>query len=297
MFFVIIAFLSPLFYAIANIVECSLSNKIFKHPATMIFYISILNLAFVPLLFLFELPTVPTLSAFFCFFVLGVLDAAYLYPYYKALKVIDTSIVAALFSIGQVIIPVMTYFWLGEMLSLIQYAGFFIIIFSSVILSIKDFRIPKLNKAFYYMVLVSLILASYMVFEKYIFENYDPNWVNMVMYPKFFSTFLPFLFLLSKKKRDNIKKSFVHYKEKFVLFAANEFTCFVGLATSVYALSGLSPVFTASVSATMPIFLLFISVLLHKKFAIKGYDDLTPKLMVKKTVCFIFIILGVVMVV
>lgn len=95
----------------------------------------------------------------------GFLDIVYLYPYYTAMKVIDTSIVAALFSLGQITIPVMTYLWLDERLSLTQYIGFAIIIMSSIALSIKGTKIPKLNRAFYYMVGASLLRAFYVVLE------------------------------------------------------------------------------------------------------------------------------------
>ena len=46
---------------------------------------------------------------------------------------------------------IMSYFLLDEKLTLAQYIGFTIIVMASVALSIKGKKIPKLNKAFYYM--------------------------------------------------------------------------------------------------------------------------------------------------
>lgn len=37
MFILFVALLAPFFSSFANIIECKLSNNIFKHPATMIF--------------------------------------------------------------------------------------------------------------------------------------------------------------------------------------------------------------------------------------------------------------------
>lgn len=82
------------------------------------------------------------------YFLLAFIDVAYLYPYYKAMKVIDTSIVSALFSLGQITIPIMTYLFLDERLRESQYAGFLLIIAASIVLSINDFKMPKLNRAF-----------------------------------------------------------------------------------------------------------------------------------------------------
>lgn len=114
MFFLLAAFGSPLFYAFAVIIESQLSNRTFKHQTTMIFYISLMNAVFVPLVMFLGWPSVPSTAAIVCYVLLAFLDIVYLYPYYTAMKVIDTSIVAALFSLGQITIPVMTYLWLDD---------------------------------------------------------------------------------------------------------------------------------------------------------------------------------------
>ena len=54
MFVLFIALLAPIFYTFANIIECKLSNNIFKHPVVMVFYISLMNCLFLPLLPLYE---------------------------------------------------------------------------------------------------------------------------------------------------------------------------------------------------------------------------------------------------
>ena len=182
MFFILIAFLAPAFSAIACIIESRLSNCTFKRQTTMIFYISLMNCVFLPLVFLFGMPSVTTWQALLCYIGLALIDVLYLYPFYTALKVIDSSIVAALFSLGQITIPLMSFLFLGEILNLSQYIGFIVIIMASVALSIKGTRIPKLSRAFYYMVLASLLRAVYAILEKYVLID-DGNWVNMAVYP------------------------------------------------------------------------------------------------------------------
>lgn len=296
MFFVLIAFLSPFFYAFAVIIESLLSNRTLKHQTTMIFYISLMNAVFLPLTLLLGTPSLPEGSVWFCYALLALIDIVYLYPYYTAMKVIDTSIVAALFSMGQITIPVMTYFVLKETLMLTQYIGFMIIIMASIALSIKGSRIPKLNRAFYYMVGASLLRAFYVVLEKYVL-NLDGNWVNMVVYPNLISGFIPFSFLLVKKWRADIVKNFPPYMHKFKIFALNEFLCFLGLVCAVYGLSGLSPVISASIGATQPIFMLAISFLLLSHFGVQLKEKISRRVMMKKMFCFVLIILGVILVV
>lgn len=296
MTFVFAAFLSPLFYAFACLIESQLSNRTFKHQTTMIFYISLMNCLFLPLLLFFGMPEIPSKELFFYYVLIAVIDVAYLYPYYTAMKVIDTSIVGALFSLGQITIPVMTYFFLEERLEFTQYIGFTIIIMASIALSIKGAKIPKLNRAFYYMVLASLLWALHIVMEKYVL-NLDSNWINVTIYPTALAGLFPLLLLFRKKWRKDIKKNFPPYLHKFKYFVVNEFFDFIGMAASIYGLSGLSPVASASISATLPIFMLGISYLALKYLGVKLKERFSARYLMKKFFCFVLIILGVILVV
>lgn len=46
--FLLAAFGMPIFAAMAVIIESHLSNRTFKHPTTMVFYVSISNALFLP---------------------------------------------------------------------------------------------------------------------------------------------------------------------------------------------------------------------------------------------------------
>lgn len=296
MSFVLIAFLSPFFYAFANLIESNLSNRTFKRQTTMIFYISLMNCVFLPLILFVGTPSLPNPVSLGCFFILALIDVIYLHPYYTALKVIDTSIVEALFSLGQITIPILSYFILNETLGFTQYIGFIIIIMASVALSIKGVKIPKLNRAFYYMLVASLLRALYVVLEKQVL-NEDGNWVNMVVYTSLFSGIIPFALLFNKGCCNNIKKNFKPYIAKFKYFAINEFFCFLGGACAIYGLSGLSPVVSVSIGATMPIFLLLTSYIVSKYFMVQLKEKLSIGILMKKLFFFVLMILGVILVV
>ena len=295
-FHISIAILSPFFYALAVLIESVLSNNTFKRQTTMIFYISLMNMVFLPLILIFGLPTIPYTDCIWLYIVLALLDIIYMYPYYTALKVIDTSIVAALFSLGQITIPVLSYFILNDVLNLHQYIGFIIIIMSSVALSIKGNKIPKISRAFWYMVLSSLTIACRIILAKYIM-NIDNNWINMVIYPNIISGIIPLVFLLFKKSRKDIYRNFPPYIQKFKFFALNEFLCFLGLSCSIYGLSKLSPVISAAINALEPIFLLSSCYILSSCYHFVLKEKITPRVLMKKIFCFILIILGVILVI
>ena len=64
-FYIFIAVLSPFFYASAVLIESMLSNNTFKRQTTMIFYISLMNIVFLPLILIFGFPTILGAFPFF----------------------------------------------------------------------------------------------------------------------------------------------------------------------------------------------------------------------------------------
>ena len=269
--FLLAAFGMPIFAAMAVIIESHLSNRTFKHPTTMVFYVSISNALFLPLLLFLGTPTMPSPEVWGCYLILAAIYIEYLYP-------------------------LLSYFWLGDKLDFAQYVGFAVIILSSVALSIKGRKIPKLNRAFYYMVLASLLVAFAEVLKKYTLIE-DLSWINLAIFPGAISGMIPLAFLLVKPWRKDIVRNFPPYLKKCRLFVVNEFICFLGMVCGVYALSGLSPVTLISVNATQPIFMLAFAYLLLKKFGVPLMEKISPQVILKKMFCFILIILGVMLVI
>lgn len=289
------AFLIPFCDAIETMLENVLSNRTFKHPTTMVFYVSLSSALFVPLVFFFGLPSVPSVKLLVCYIAIAAVKVGYLYPYYLALKVVDASIVAALFALGQISVPIVSYIWLGEVLDFTQYIGFTIIIMGSLALSIKGNKIPKLSKAFYYMCVAAVIRSLGCVIEKYAL-NADENLINLVTYSCIFAGIMPLAFLAVSKWRHDIVRNFPPYYGKLRYFVIIEFAAFVALIAEIYALTGLSPVLTTAVSATVPMFVLAMSLVVCKCFGACLQEKITPKIMMKKMFCFVLIVLGVILV-
>ncbi len=291
-----VAFLSPFFEALSDVIESLLSNKTFKHQTTMIFYISMMNCVFLPLVLFCGMPTIPTKESLWFYLILAIIDVAYLYPFYSAMKVIDTSVVSALFALGEIIVPILSYFVLNDVLTLHQYIGFAIIIMASVALSLKSTKIPKLNRAFYYMLFASFLLSLRVIVVKCTM-NLEGNWINLVVYPDIISGILPFGLLFIKKYRKDIVKNFPPYLKKFRIFALDEFFCSLGLLCSTYALDQLSPVVNSGINSMRPVFLLLIGAFLLYFYNIPLKERITPRILVKKLFFFVLMILGVILVV
>lgn len=291
-FWIAISFCYPLLYGFNNIINGLLINKSFPNPYVLIFYKAITNLTFVPLILFFGMPTFPGWHFVGLYFLLALLDLIYVIPYYSALKSIDTSIVGALFSLGRILIPIMTYLFLDEKLKFSQYLGFSLIIFSSLLLSVKNFRLPKINAAFYLMFLSSAIRSVFSVLEKYTI-NADGNWVNMLIYPPLFATIIPFSLFFLKKYRVLIIEKSVVFKDKIFIFLSMEFFSFIALAVMFFVLPHISAVLKTSISATMPLFILMTSIILKKCFGINTIEDIKSQEVVKKLIMFFIMIIGV----
>ena len=208
-----------------------------------------------------------------------------------ALKKTDTSIVSSLFSLGKIFVPVLAFILLKDTLTLPQYIGFFIIIFSSSILNKKPSAKFRLNQAFYLMFLSSFLLALRICFAKAVMEI-DHNFVNVLIYPNLISGLIPFTFLLSISNKHAIKRHLPTYKKKFRLFFLIEFLTFCAVTTSTIALSRLSPVICTAIEATEPLFVLALALIVNASglFYFKEKTGL-----IKKITCFLLIILGIVL--
>ena len=141
------------------------------------------------------------------------------------------------------------------------------------------------------MLIASFLWSVRMILTKYVL-TIDSTWVNTIIYPNLISGILVLFCLASNKLRSDIQKHAIAYLHKFKIFVLNEFISFLALVSTVYALLQLSPVVSAAIEATSPLFLLiFISILsltCHKRFY--EYHVTTSK----KILCFALIILGVI---
>lgn len=157
---ILLAFISPISHALCNIIDNYMTSKLFTNVWTLIFYGEMVGILFLPLLFLFERPDLsPPLMMLPLFGLLALIEVWYLYPYYKALSHDDTSVVASLFSLGKVTVPLFAFLMVGEILTCIQYLGFALIVVASSLLTYDKWAKLKFNKSLFYMLWTSIILS------------------------------------------------------------------------------------------------------------------------------------------
>jgi len=192
-------------------------------------------------------------AGIFYFRVLGLSDVSKVMPYLQAAQVLLTFFFSLLL--------------FSEPFNILNLAGILLIILGMyAVLSRKGFRAPRLDKAFYYVLIIVALHLGYWLLAKQVLFDAQPISVGLAMYLSG-GFFLAVFYLVSKAKanasasRDALPAGLkpVHEKQKiltvaiaavfgsmgtFLLFTALK----VGFASKVYSLAALQPVFISIIA-------------------------------------------------
>ncbi|MEK7612110.1 MAG: DMT family transporter [Patescibacteria group bacterium] len=290
------AFLSPAFYAIAEIFDNFLVNKEFKHPLTLVFYTFLFNILFIPVLFIFSPPTLPPLHTLPIFIILGLVGIGYMYPYYKGLRADDTSVAISFFAIGRIFVPVLAFLIVGEILDFQQYAGIALIIISVVALGIHHSRKRfRFSKAVWYIGSAAFLLAFEGVFLKLLFEN-GVSVSTAVAGESLIGLLLALCLPISGKIRKDIRASFPLFIKLSPLFLIEEAFTFLGTVTEGAAISLTSLSVVKGITMVSPFFLVIYAWAGHSVFPNLFKEDLHRRKIVRKLLLFALLIMGIILV-
>lgn len=291
---IVLAFLGPIMHGWANIIDNYFTNKIFKKLEVLVFISQIFGLLLLPIVCWIDLPHLVSIKSLAILFVIALIDIFYLFPYYYSLRHADTSVVAALFSVGKLFVPLFAFLFIHEQLSSHQYIGFFILTLSSIILSV-DFKKMTLNKAFAAMLGVSMMLAAQSVLLKYVYES-GVGWGSSVLWMNLFQFIIASSFLLNPKNFQELSVSVTKIKSVGKLFLLSEILSWGGTLSGYYALYFIPVSVSKGIGSTQPVFVL-IYAFLFMKFAPKLFKEYLGKDgVVKKIVLFVLTIIGVILI-
>jgi len=229
------AFATPALHSAANILDSYFANHQFKRLAALIFFSSIANLLFMPLVFLVEAPHVLPSKLFLAIGLISVIEIAYQYPYLWSLRKTSTSVVTSLFSFGKIFTPAFAYLLVGERLTVHQYLGFLAITLCGAFLSLerKEFR---LNIAFWLMLLVAVALSAQTVLYKYVFEN-GGSWASVLLYTAVVQAAIAAVCIAPTKNRIALKQAMVGIRTTGPLLLLGQILTWAGTVTGTLALS------------------------------------------------------------
>lgn len=290
---ILVAFISPAAHAVSNIFDAYVSGNVFKRISTTIFYINLTNILGILCLPLFGPIHSLSLLGWLFVLLLSFINIGYQFPYFAALKKTDTSVVAALFQMEKVFIPIWAFLIVGEVLHPFQYLGFGIIILFSLLLNINPKSHLKINTGFWLMCLVAIMLSFEGTFYKALLEHTD--WVSAAFWVAVISFLVQFTMIFYRPLRTDIVKNFGKYRKKFNTFLFMEFFDQLGAFSPIFALSLIPVLVDSGIQSVQPIFVALYGVILARFFDKRFREDISRSAMIKKILCFVMIGIGVMM--
>lgn len=289
------AFIEPIAHGLGCIVSSYMTNSVSKDTRVLVVYSSTISLFFLPFIFLFGFPQRLPLEVLPYILFIAFVNFSYVFPFYRALKESDTSNVTALFSLGQVIVPILAFFLVGEQLSYIQYLGFFVVTIASIGVSISPYEKLRLNKAFYYMLVVSIMFAVSGVFYKKVFLSVD--WFTGFFWSTFLGAMMGLQFLWSLQVRKIILNEFTRLNRSWKAFVMGETLDWIGEIGSTLATSLLPVTLVRGIASSQALFVLLFSMIGKPSFGRLFKENLSYSMILWKTSMYISIIIGTVLII
>lgn len=304
---VFLVLLSKALYAGANVLDALIAGKMFKKLSTVVFYSGMIGFLGIPVTLAFGMPKgLPfNFDVLFCLSLIVFIEVFYQFPYYKILKEVDTSIVTAMFSLGKITMPILAYFLVGEKLSVIQYLSFFVIIFANIALNydfskrLKEEKSEKAKKnlssttIFFWMLFISILFSLLSVLTKRVLFHLD--WITLRFWSSLFTFLLSFLIIFLPSAKQDIRNSFPIFRKNFKVFFSMEFLTQLGGVCSIVALTTMPVVVLTSIGSTQPIFVLLLGIILNKFFGDKFKEQTGRREVLKKLICFLIILIGIIL--
>lgn len=258
----IISFLAPLFWALVNIIDVYFVNGVYKDAtdgAVMVGLFQILP----------GLGALYFVRGFDFLSVLPVLGLAVLggffynlsfYYYFKALfRDIDVALFQILWSLTVVVVPILAFLFLGERLTLLQYAGMGIVLFGCVLLSLNKKIKGKFSWNYFGIMILAVIFTSLsMILEDSVYSSLGNAHTGFFVGFAFFSFggALSGIIFAVFRKRSPLSMLKKYYK----VFVITEFVQLIGVVASQRAISIAPSVsFVAVVETFIPVFILIFS--------------------------------------
>lgn len=291
-----VALLSSALYAIAELLDNFFINKEFKHPFALVFFTSLFNILYIPVLIIFQHPEFPPLHTIPIFIALGFVNAGYLYPYYKGLKEDDTSVAISFLAIERIIVPILAFFIVGEVLLVSQYLGILTIVIVVFALGLHHAKRKfRLSKGVFWISLAALFLAFEGVLFKLLFEN-GVSVATAIAGESVMSLMFGMTVILSKRVRKDVRTSLPLFIRFSPLFLLEEAFTFLGLYAESWAISHASVSIVMGITMVSPFFLVAFAFLGRGLLPSFFKEDLHRGRVLKKCILFALLVIGIILV-
>lgn len=284
------ALAAPFFFAIVHIIDSYCVDELLDKPWMGSITGAIATTLTLPFLLPLSGVEIPPQQIILFGITAGILIQISQVFYFYALSYSEVGIVAAYWNMIPAILPLMSIIILGRILTLSQYLGIGILIFSSTYMLLLDSEIKTRIRTFQLMIIACFLQACSYLLQDTVFD-----------YISFFQGFLllaigiiigGLLPLLFKR----VRKELISNGDKILLagklFILVEFINIVALAFAQKAISLGDPSLVSAAETTIPAFAFLISLLLLRYSKNLG-DQRSKEKLIWKMACIALMILGV----
>lgn len=258
------ALLGPPFWALVNILDSHCVGNVFDRPWIGVITGSLAT-AVILIAFPFILPYVEWQIPEWHIVVLSLLAGGFIQLaqafYFQALENTEAGIVAAYENFTPILLPLASYFLLGDELQPWHYVAIGVLVLSSLCFCLIDVSKNGKWDSVFLMILASLLQVAAILIEKYAFEHGDFTICFMfIITGVVLSGFLPIL--LSAQVRKIFIANAPKLKPFALLFVGLETANVVALYLSQKAVDLGSPALTAAMETTVPGYTFLLTILL-----------------------------------
>lgn len=189
----------------------------------------------------------------------------------------------------------MAFLFVGEVLTLTQYAGFFVLTISSLFLTL-DIRKMRFNKAFLLMFVVSFVLALQSVLLKYLYEQ-GVGWGSSVIWTSLFQFAIATTLMFYPANMADLKISLRRIGSFGPLFFLSFILGYAGNLGSSFALYLIPVSIAKAIASTQPIFVLGYALLFAPSRPHLFQEYLGKDGLLKKGTLFVLVVIGTILIV
>jgi len=277
------ALLGPPFWALVNILDSHCVGNVFDRPWIGVITGSLAT-ALILLAFPFVLPYMEWQLPDWHIIALAILAGGLIQLaqafYFQALEETEAGIVAAYENFTPTLLPLASYFLLGDELGFWNYVAIGVLVIASLCFCLIDISRDGKWSSIFLMLMASSIQVAAILLEKYVFENGAFIICFMfIIIGVVLSGLLPLIF--SRKVRTTFSNNLPKLTPMAPLFIGLEFANVVALYLSQKALDLGSPALSAAMETTVPGYTFLLTILLLYFKHHYGDEDARYKLRTK----------------
>lgn len=274
----LLAFVAPLFWALVNIIDLILVNKVYEDEydgAIVTGFFQIIPWLLVPFLGF----SIPAGEIALLAMLGGMLYCASMFFYFRALFATnDASLILVIWNLTALVVPILAFLILQERLSLIHYAGIIITFMGVLFLTLnKKVGRGNIKKVAAIMSWAVLFFSLSMVIQDSVYSN-TTFWSGFLFFS--LGNILGSIIIFGLRKKETLGHIFSLNKRYFGWFLATELVTLTGVVSSQRTID-LSPSvsYVAAIESIQPAFIMILSAVIFAAFAILS---LRNKEMMKK---------------